>query len=40
MDRFNDVFLDLNQNDGNIDDLNLNALWVDLDKGNALKKKP
>ncbi len=27
------MFLDLNQSDANIDDLNLNALWVDLDKG-------
>ena len=25
--------LDFNQNDSNIDDLNLNAVWVDLDKG-------
>jgi hypothetical protein len=33
MERFNDVFLDINQNDTNIDELNLNALWVDLDKG-------
>ncbi len=25
--------LDFNQNDSSIDDLNLNAVWVDLDKG-------
>ena len=33
MERFNDVFLDINQSDINIDEFNLNALWVDLDKG-------
>jgi hypothetical protein len=33
MDRLGDVYLDLNQNDTNIEDLNLNGIWVDLDKG-------
>ena len=33
MDKFNDVYLEFNQNDSNIDDVNLNAVWVDLDKG-------
>ena len=33
MDRLGDVYLDLNQNETNIDDLNLNGIWVDLDKG-------
>ena len=33
MDKFNDVYLEFNQNDSNIDEINLNAVWVDLDKG-------
>ena len=33
MEKLGDFYLDLNQNETNIDDLNLNALWVDLDKG-------
>jgi hypothetical protein len=37
MDKFNDVYLEFNQNDSNIDDVNLNAVWVDLDKGIDLK---
>ena len=37
MDKLGDVYLDLNQNETNIEDLNLNGVWVDLDKGNDLK---
>lgn len=33
MDKFGEVYLDFSQNDINIDDLNLNTLWVELDKG-------
>ncbi|CAF0712645.1 unnamed protein product, partial [Brachionus calyciflorus] len=33
MDKLGEVYLDFNQNDINIDDLNLNSLWVELDKG-------
>ena len=33
MDKLGDVYLDLNQNETNIDDLNLNGVWVELDKG-------
>jgi hypothetical protein len=34
MDKFSDLLFDLNQNDSlNIDDVNLNAIWVELDKG-------
>lgn len=33
MEKLGDVYIDLNQNEANIDDVNLNAIWVDLDKG-------
>ena len=33
MEKLGDVYIDLNQNETNIDDVNLNAIWVDLDKG-------
>lgn len=33
MDKFGELYLDFSQNDINIDDLNLNTLWVELDKG-------
>jgi hypothetical protein len=33
MDKLNDIYLDFNQIDINIDDINFNAIWVDLDKG-------
>lgn len=34
MDKFaGDMYLELNQPDTTIDELNLNAIWVDLDKG-------
>lgn len=33
MERFGDLYLDLNQAETNIDDINLNAVWVELDKG-------
>ena len=33
MDKLGDVYLDLNQNETNIDDINLNGVWVELDKG-------
>ena len=36
MEKLGDVFLDFNQNDSNIDDPNLNAVWVDLDKGELI----
>ena len=39
MEKLGDVYLDFNQNESNIDDLNLNAVWVDLDKGTFKKKK-
>ncbi len=38
MEKLGDVYLDFNQNETNIDDLNLNAVWVDLDKGTFKKK--
>ena len=31
--KIGDVYLYLNQNDTNIDDLNLNAVWVEIDRG-------
>lgn len=34
MDKFSgDIYLDLSQTDTNLEDLNFNALWVDLEKG-------
>lgn len=34
MDKLSDIFVDLNQTESNvIDEQNLNAVWVDLDKG-------
>ena len=40
MDKFNDVYLEFNQNDSNIDEINLNAVWVDLDKGKIYNTHP
>jgi hypothetical protein len=40
MDKLGDVYLDLNQNDTNIDDLNLNAVWVEIDRGILFNKFP
>lgn len=36
MEKFGDIYLDFNQNDNQIEDLNLNAVWVDLDKGSTI----
>lgn len=36
MEKFGDIHFDFNQNDNQIEDLNLNAIWVDLDKGSLL----
>jgi hypothetical protein len=33
MEKFGDIYLDFNQNENQIEDINLNAIWVDLDKG-------
>lgn len=33
MEKLGDVFLDFNQNELSLEELNLNAVWVDLDKG-------
>lgn len=33
MERFGDLYLDLNQNEANLEDVNLNAVLVELDKG-------
>ncbi len=38
MEKLGEVYLDFNQNESNIDDINLNAVWVDLDKGTFLKQ--
>jgi hypothetical protein len=38
MDKFaGDMYLELTQADTTVDELNLNAIWVDLDKGKFLK---
>jgi hypothetical protein len=35
MDKLSEISIDLNQNETNlIDEQNVNAVWVDLDKGN------
>lgn len=33
MERFGDLYFDLNQNEANLEDVNLNAVLVELDKG-------
>lgn len=33
MERFGDLYLDLNQTETNLEDVNLNAVLVELDKG-------
>lgn len=35
MERFGDLYLDLNQNEANLEDVNLNAVLVELDKGGS-----